>query len=76
MIKFILILLLVLVVIGLWRANRPGTQKQTPRQPKDAPLALEMVRCRLCSLHLPAVEAVQGQKGVYCCSDHLHRAEP
>jgi uncharacterized protein len=71
--KLILILLVLLVGIWLWRANRPASPKQPP---KAAPQPLEMVRCSHCAVHLPQADAVQGKKGVYCSTDHLARAEP
>jgi uncharacterized protein len=71
--KFILILLVVLVGVWLWRSNRPASLKKST---KVAPEPLEMVRCSYCAVHLPLADVVQGKKGVYCCADHCHRAEP
>ncbi|MFT6591503.1 MAG: hypothetical protein ACI9I0_002848 [Rhodoferax sp.] len=73
MIKFLLIMLVVMVGIWLWRSGRPVVPP-SPKQPAQ-PLALEMVRCSVCAVHLPVVDAVKGKKGVYCSADHLHRAE-
>jgi uncharacterized protein len=74
--KFLLIIVLVLVGVWLWRSSRPAAPKPS-RQPNQASAEpLEMVRCALCSVHLPSVDAIQGQQGVYCSADHLHRAEP
>lgn len=74
--KFLLVLSVVLVAIWLWRSNRPSDQKRNQQKQKAAPKPLEMVRCTLCSVHVPSVDAVQGKKGLYCSADHLHRAEP
>jgi uncharacterized protein len=74
--KLLIILLVVLVGVWLWRSNRqsdPNLKRQTT---KAAPKPLDMVRCSLCSLHVPAMDAVQGNKGVYCSDDHRHQAEP
>lgn len=71
--KFLLILSVVLAGIWLWRSNRPASPKQSS---KTALPPLEMVRCSYCDVHLPLADIVQGQKGVYCCADHLDRAEP
>lgn len=71
--KFLLILLVVLAGIWLWRTNRPTGLKSTP---KAEPKPLEMVRCSYCAVHLPLADTVQGKKGVYCCADHFHQAEP
>jgi uncharacterized protein len=74
-VKFLLIMLLVLVGVWLWRSSRPGAKKRASPPPQATPKPLEMVRCALCSVHLPAADAIQGKQGVYCSADHLHRAE-
>lgn len=74
--KFLLVLLVVLVGAWLWRTNRQSDPKLKQQTPKAAPKPLDMVRCALCSVHVPSVEAIQGKKGVYCCADHRQRAEP
>ena len=74
--KPLLILLVLLLAIWLWRSGR-GTvapRKQSPADSGGAPQ--DMICCSLCSLHVPAADAVQGQHGRYCGLDHLHRAEP
>jgi len=73
--KFLLVILVVLVGIWLWRSNRQADPKLHRQKAKAAPEPLDMVRCTLCSVHVPSVDAVQGKKGTYCCADHLHRAE-
>lgn len=72
--KFLLIISVVLVGIFLWRSNRRADLKQMPRKTATPPL--DMVRCALCSVHVPSADAVQGKKGSYCSADHFHRAEP
>ena len=74
--KPLLIFLVVLVGIFLWRSNRERDPKRKREQRPDAPQPLAMVCCALCSVHVPALEGVQGKNGVYCCADHLRRAEP
>jgi uncharacterized protein len=74
-VKFLLIMVLVLVGVWLWRSSRPAATKRHRPPPQGAPEPLEMVRCALCSVHLPAADAIQGKQGVYCSADHLHRAE-
>lgn len=73
--KFLLVLVVVLAGVWLWRSNRRSDQKLHRQQPKAAPEPLDMVRCALCSVHVPPAEAVQGKDGAYCSADHLHRAE-
>lgn len=74
--KFFLIILVVLVGIWLWRSNRQAEPKLHRQKAKAAAPPLDMVRCTFCSVHVPAADAVQGKKGLYCSADHLQRAEP
>lgn len=74
--KLLLVLSVVLVGIWLWRSNRPAHPKRNRQQPEAAPEPLAMVRCSLCSVHVPSIDAIQGKNGAYCSADHLHRAEP
>lgn len=73
--KFLLVILVLLVGIWLWRSSRQADPKLNRQKPEAAPEPLDMVRCTLCSVHVPSVDAVQGKKGAYCSADHLHRAE-
>jgi uncharacterized protein len=67
--KYLLILLLVLVVI--WAVKRGRTPKPPRTQnPAEAATPSEMVTCAHCGIHLPQEEAVSGQKGLYCSTDH------
>lgn len=73
--KFVL-LLAFLLVIWLWRTNRSAQRRQDAPPPPPTPEPHEaMVRCALCHLHVPQAETVAGQRGLYCCADHRHRAE-
>lgn len=74
--KFLLMLSVMVLGIWLWRSNREAKSKlgQETRAAKSRPL--EMVGCALCAVHIPAVDAVAGRKGLYCCLEHRHRAEP
>ena len=63
--KYLLILLLVLVVI--WAVKRG----RTPKPPSTS----EMITCAHCDIHLPQEEAVSGQKGLYCSTDHRAAAQ-
>lgn len=74
--KFLLVLVIVMAGVWLWRSSRRSGQKPDRQQPKATPEPLDMVRCTLCSVHVPAADAVQGKQGAYCSADHLHRAEP
>lgn len=67
--KYLLILLLVLVVIWAVKRGRAPKPTQTPQNPESSAPS-EMVTCAHCGIHLPQEEAVSGQKGLYCSTDH------
>lgn len=71
--KYLLLILLVLVVI--WALKRNRTDKPAP-PPQDSPnQPSNMVACTHCGIHLPQDEAVNGEKGVYCSTDHRTAAQ-
>ena len=78
--KIVLVLAVVMIGIWLFRLNRrPDQQRRGGRgtRPADKPatMALDMVRCRQCDVHLPKVDAIAGKHGVYCSLEHRLRAE-
>lgn len=74
--RFILIMAVVLGIIWLLRSGRQVDQKMDAPRPKEQLPPQDMLRCGYCSVHIPSSDAIQGQEGVYCCADHLYRAEP
>ena len=78
--KIFLVLAVVLVCVWLFRLNRrsgqqpPDGQRARPANPSAA-MALDMVRCGQCDVHLPKADAVEGKDGVYCSLEHRSRAE-
>jgi uncharacterized protein len=70
--KFLLLMSVMVLAIWLWRSSRESGAGPRPNKP-SAPL--EMVGCSLCGIHVPAAEALEGRKGVYCCQEHRQRAE-
>jgi uncharacterized protein len=72
--KYLLILLLVLVVIWAVKRGRAPKPPQTPKTPESSAPS-EMVTCAQCGIHLPQDEAVSGQKGLYCSTDHRAAAQ-
>lgn len=72
--KYLLLLLLALVVI--WavkknRAARPPASTGTAQAAKPT----EMVTCARCGIHLPHEEAVTGEQGIYCSTEHRAAAQ-
>ena len=70
--KYLVLLAIVLAVLWFVRNNRrggDGKPQAPPRQALDQPQ--DMVRCPVCSLHLPRTDALPGADGrFYCCADH------
>jgi len=77
--KYLLVLAVVLAVIWFVRNHRrreAEPKKETPPRQDALAQPQDMVRCPVCSLHLPRAEAVPGRDGrLYCCADHRLRAE-
>ncbi len=73
--KYLLILLALLAGVWIWRNGRREAlrAKQAARRPA-APQLQDMVRCTVCSVHLPASDAVTVRAGVFCCPEHQKQA--
>ena len=75
--KYILVLLVLVIAVGIWRNNRrraeqvqrPQPQRETRLQPPQ-----DMVACAHCGLHLPRSDALMlghaAQPTYYCCAEH------
>ncbi|MET1115145.1 MAG: PP0621 family protein [Comamonas sp.] len=69
--KYILVLLVIVVAIGIWRSRRRverAQRRETRLQPPQ-----DMVACAHCGLHLPRSEALvleAPQPRYYCCVQH------
>lgn len=75
--KFLLVLAVLLVAYGIWRANRRERDDAPPRAPaRQAPQQLEMVRCAVCGVHLPRNDALSTARASYCSAEHRQQAEP
>jgi uncharacterized protein len=75
--KYLLVLAIVLIAVWLWRNNRRAERQQPPPSAAQPPLAApqDMVRCPVCSVHLPRTDALAGPDGrLYCCQEHRLRA--
>ncbi|HNW02497.1 MAG TPA: PP0621 family protein [Burkholderiaceae bacterium] len=72
--KYLLVLVVVLIGIGVWRSNRLPRQEGKRARPEPGS-PQDMIECQLCSLHVPRADAVEGRLGLYCGNDHRHRAE-
>lgn len=73
--KYLLVFALAFVVYLLWRKGK-GAKSRPPAsgaQPTAAPQ--DMVRCPVCSVHLPAGDAVKGRLALYCSAEHRDQKE-
>ena len=71
--KYLVLIAVLLVVYLVWRGKRKASGTASPPAGKAAPAALpqDMVRCPVCSLHLPRAEATPGTAGrLYCSPEH------
>ena len=89
--KYLLILGLVLLAVWLWRHNRISAArqeqqirkqqeeilKQQVKPPLDPPmLAVDIVACAYCNVHIPQPDALEGlDKRWYCSQAHLQAAD-
>jgi uncharacterized protein len=73
--KYLLVLAVVLVAVWIWRNNRRIEQQERPPSRPPPPAPQDMVRCPVCSVHLPRGDALPGPGGGwYCCQEHRLRA--
>jgi uncharacterized protein len=71
--KFLFLLVVVLVVV--WAIKRGSSGRSSPKKPPESSAPAEMVTCAHCGIHLPHSEAVTGQKGLYCSTEHRSAAQ-
>lgn len=64
-------LLVIAVVIAVYLIVRSGRRKSEGAPPPSAPRDEDMVRCRLCGVHLPKSESLSSQGDFYCTEEHL-----
>ncbi len=70
--KLLVLLLAVLAGVWLWRRGQRARLARRTGQRKGA---LPMARCARCGMHVPADEAVSGQRGSYCSAAHRRDSE-
>ncbi|PUE11462.1 hypothetical protein B9Z51_03985 [Limnohabitans sp. T6-5] len=66
--KYLFWLLIILLAIWAFKRSRAGNATPSQNPPTAGPT--EMVTCAHCGIHLPVEEAVSGQKGAYCSTEH------
>lgn len=71
--KLLVLLLAILAGVWLWRR---GQRIEPPVSGRPRQRRLQhMVRCPVCGTHVPAEDAVTGQRGSYCSGQHRRDAE-
>ena len=66
---------LVLIALVWWAFKRTRPSTSTPSSTQDPGAPQDMARCAHCGIHLPRDEAVRGEKGDYCSTDHRAAAQ-
>lgn len=74
--KYLVLFLVIFLVAWKWRSARLTDQSTAQRQrDRAAAQPTEIVQCAHCAVHIPAKDATQGRRGVYCCEAHRTLAE-
>jgi uncharacterized protein len=71
--KFLFFLLMALLVVWIVKRARMSPPSEDVKPETASPT--EMVACAHCGIHLPRAEAVSGQKGLYCSTEHRSAAQ-
>jgi uncharacterized protein len=73
--KYLVLLAVILVAVWIWRNNRRVDKQDSATPPRPVAGPQDMVRCPVCSVHLPRTDALAGPDGrMYCCQEHRLRA--
>jgi len=72
--KFLLVIAVFIVVYLFLRSYRRRTEAAPPPA-AAAKHGEDMVRCRICGVHLPKSEAVSSRGEIYCSKEHLQLAD-
>lgn len=74
MAKFLLVIAVFIVVYLFLRSYRRRAEAAPPPA-AAAKHGEDMVRCRICGVHLPKSEAVTSRGEIYCSKEHLQLAD-
>ena len=74
MAKFLLVIAVFIVVYLFLRSYRRRAEAAPPPA-AAAKQGEDMVRCRICGVHLPKSEAVTSRGEIYCSKEHLQLAD-
>ncbi len=74
--KFLLLFFIFMVFAWQWRHAREDKVKNAMRKKRAAAGVVAMVPCAHCGVHLPAGDAIQGSRALYCSTAHRQAQEP
>jgi uncharacterized protein len=69
---------LLVIVLAIWafkRSRRVNTGTPEDKPPTTPATPANMAACLHCGIHLPQDEAVTGEKGLYCSTEHRAAAQ-
>jgi uncharacterized protein len=69
--KILLLIAIVFVVIGVFRAYQRSLQRPAP--PGGKPSVEDMVKCAQCGVNLPRSEAIYSGGDFFCTPEHQQR---
>ncbi|MEX0957847.1 MAG: PP0621 family protein [Burkholderiales bacterium] len=72
MAKFLLLIAVFIVVYLIYRSS--GRRNAEPAPKGTSALPEDMVRCKLCGVHLPKSESVASRGEFFCSQEHLRVA--
>lgn len=70
--KYLFWLLVIALVWWAFTRSRKAPPNETGQ---NAAPAQDMAQCAHCGVHLPQSEAVRGEKGLYCSTEHRSAAQ-
>jgi uncharacterized protein len=74
--KYLIWLLVIVLAIWAFKRSRRVNSDATPAKPPTTPASpANMAVCLHCGIHLPQDEAVTGEKGLYCSTEHRAAAQ-
>ncbi len=74
--KYLLLIVGVLLVYWIVRANLRRRRDRIEAAKQDKVLTDDMVRCADCGVHLPRAESLTVRGRFYCCAEHQRRHDP
>ena len=68
--KYLVLLVVLVVAIGLWRNGRARDAAEHKAPPSPRALPQDMLACAHCGVHIPRAEALMLGNQAYCCAEH------